>query len=110
MMTFMGAIYTCYAAHDDGGEKKHTMPRAPRNLATLQHEYCITATRKTLDTRHACGGRHGNGIFHCILGVKESALFHLEQIEPTEVSFRFVLRSKTNSSPNECALFAICGG
>ncbi|GBN80080.1 hypothetical protein AVEN_176091-1 [Araneus ventricosus] len=68
--------------------------------------YCITASRKTLDTRHACDGRYGNGIFHSILGVKERALFHLAQIEPTEVSFRFVLRSKTNSSPK----FAKCCG
>ncbi|GBL88077.1 hypothetical protein AVEN_133728-1 [Araneus ventricosus] len=54
--------------------------------------------------QHAGGGRYGNGISHCILGVKERVLFHLAQIEPAEVSFRFVLRSKTNSSPNELRL------
>ncbi|GBN54896.1 hypothetical protein AVEN_250944-1 [Araneus ventricosus] len=56
--------------------------------------------RKTPDSRHVDGGRYGNWIFHCILGVKERALFHLAQTEPAEVSFRSVLRSKTNSSPN----------
>ncbi|GBO24032.1 hypothetical protein AVEN_236201-1 [Araneus ventricosus] len=61
--------------------------------------YCPTATRKTSDTRPADGSRYGNGIFHCILGVKERALFHLVQTEPAEVSFRFVLWWKTNSSP-----------
>ncbi|GBM56944.1 hypothetical protein AVEN_82435-1 [Araneus ventricosus] len=66
-------------------------------LSTLPTSY---RHEKTLDTRHACGDRYGNGIFHCILGVKERALFHLAQIEPAEVSFRFVLRSKTNSPPN----------
>ncbi|GBM77859.1 hypothetical protein AVEN_24611-1 [Araneus ventricosus] len=58
-----------------------------RSLGT-DFNYCFTDTRKTLDIRHACGGRYGNGIFHCILGVKERALFHLAQIEPTEVSIR----------------------
>ncbi|GBM12883.1 hypothetical protein AVEN_114963-1 [Araneus ventricosus] len=66
-------------------------------------QYCITATRKTLDSRHACGGCYGNGIFRCILGVKERALFHLGQIEPTEISFRFVPRSKTISRLTKCA-------
>ncbi|GBM66845.1 hypothetical protein AVEN_128518-1 [Araneus ventricosus] len=32
------------------------------------------------------------------------ALFYLAQIEPAEVSLRFVLRSKVNSSPNEVRL------
>ncbi|GBM54538.1 hypothetical protein AVEN_8557-1 [Araneus ventricosus] len=56
---------------------------------------------KNPDTRHAGGGRYGNGIFHCILGVKEKAFFHLAQMQPAKVSFRFVLLSKSNSSPNE---------
>ncbi|GBO12496.1 hypothetical protein AVEN_122963-1 [Araneus ventricosus] len=59
--------------------------------------YCPTATRKTPGTRHAGGGRYGNGIFHCILGVKERAVFHLTQKEPSKVSFRFLLWSKTKS-------------
>ncbi|GBM68514.1 hypothetical protein AVEN_158088-1 [Araneus ventricosus] len=37
-------------------------------------------------------------------GVKERAVFHLAQTEPAEVSFRFVLRSETDSSPNEVRL------
>ncbi|GBO25641.1 hypothetical protein AVEN_4601-1 [Araneus ventricosus] len=68
------------------------------------NRYSPIITRKTPDTRHADGGRYGNGIFHCILGVKEKALFDLTQIEWAEVSFRFVLQSKTNSSPNEVRL------
>ncbi|GBN13210.1 hypothetical protein AVEN_274116-1 [Araneus ventricosus] len=47
--------------------------------------------RHEKNTRHHGGGRYGNGIFHCILGVKERALFRLAQIELTGVSFRFVL-------------------
>ncbi|GBM90360.1 hypothetical protein AVEN_176467-1 [Araneus ventricosus] len=66
--------------------------------------YCLTATRDTLDTIHAFGGRYGNGIFHCILGVKGRAVSHLAQIEQEEVQFLFVLRSKTNSSPDGSAL------
>ncbi|GBM66619.1 hypothetical protein AVEN_109026-1 [Araneus ventricosus] len=67
----------------------------------LDSAYCPTATRKPPDTGHADGSRYGNGIFHCSLGVKERDLFHLAKVEPAEVSFRLVLRSKTNSSPNE---------
>ncbi|GBN66817.1 hypothetical protein AVEN_138900-1 [Araneus ventricosus] len=69
-----------------------------------QAVYCPTPTIKTPDTRHAGGCRYGNGIFHCILGMKGRALFHLAHIEPAEVSFRFILRSKTNSSPNKVRL------
>ncbi|GBM25301.1 hypothetical protein AVEN_45928-1 [Araneus ventricosus] len=65
--------------------------------------YGPTATRKTPDTEHD-GGRYGNGILHYILGIKERPLFHLTQIEPAEVLFRFVLGSKTNSSPKEVRL------
>ncbi|GBO46557.1 hypothetical protein AVEN_266335-1 [Araneus ventricosus] len=59
--------------------------------------YCLTATRKATDTTHPGGGRYGNGIFHCILGVKKRASFRLTQIEQAEVLFCFVLRSETNS-------------
>ncbi|GBN48222.1 hypothetical protein AVEN_174848-1 [Araneus ventricosus] len=31
------------------------------------------------NTRHADGGRYGNGVFHCILGVKERTLFHVDR-------------------------------
>ncbi|GBN06340.1 hypothetical protein AVEN_61852-1 [Araneus ventricosus] len=47
--------------------------------------YCPTASRKTPGTRYAGGGRYGNGIFHCILGVKERAVFHLTQKELSKV-------------------------
>ncbi|GBN80430.1 hypothetical protein AVEN_6010-1 [Araneus ventricosus] len=50
--------------------------------------YC---KEKNPDTRHAGGGHYGNGIFHCVLRVKEMALFHLAQIEPKEDSLCFVL-------------------
>ncbi|GBN36015.1 hypothetical protein AVEN_194721-1 [Araneus ventricosus] len=63
-----------------------------------------TATRKLPGTRHAGCGCYGNGIFYCILGVKERVLFHLAQIELTKASFRFVFRSKGNYSPNEMRL------
>ncbi|GBL92151.1 hypothetical protein AVEN_91499-1 [Araneus ventricosus] len=63
--------------------------------------YCPTATRKTPVTRLAGDSRYRNGIFHFILEVKERGLFHLAQMEPAEVSFRVLLRSKTISSPNE---------
>ncbi|GBM74878.1 hypothetical protein AVEN_212320-1 [Araneus ventricosus] len=69
-----------------------------------QYPDYLTATRKPTDTRQAFSGRYGNEIFHCILWVKERALFHLAQIEPAKISFRFVLCSKTNSSPNGCVL------
>ncbi|GBM97370.1 hypothetical protein AVEN_161996-1 [Araneus ventricosus] len=64
----------------------------------------VLSYRHEKDTRHAGCGRYGNGIFHCILGAKKMASFRLAQIESVEVSFRFVLRSKTNSSHNDVRL------
>ncbi|GBN91266.1 hypothetical protein AVEN_169005-1 [Araneus ventricosus] len=47
----------------------------------------LTPREKNADSRHAGGGRYGNGIFHRILGVKERALFHLAEIDPALNSF-----------------------
>ncbi|GBN69026.1 hypothetical protein AVEN_94492-1 [Araneus ventricosus] len=68
--------------------------------------------RKTLDTRHAYGGSHGNGIFHCILGLKERALFHLAEMNRRKSRFalyygrkRILALPSALNSPNVAADF-----
>ncbi|GBN14985.1 hypothetical protein AVEN_113881-1, partial [Araneus ventricosus] len=41
-------------------------------------DFDVPSYRHEKKARHADGSHYGNGIFHCILGVKERALFHLE--------------------------------
>ncbi|GBM16730.1 hypothetical protein AVEN_171455-1 [Araneus ventricosus] len=86
-------------------QRKKLLPQSvPPTIASTQKARLRLLSHrheKNPSTGHADGSRYGNGIFHCILGMKERALLHLAHIEPAEVSFRLVLRSKTNSSPNE---------
>ncbi|GBM29836.1 hypothetical protein AVEN_110351-1 [Araneus ventricosus] len=45
-------------------------------MSALQWDVLYYRHETNLDTRHACGGRHGSGIFHCILGGGGKGFMH----------------------------------